>query len=183
MDLLNLLLDSGNSPALKQVASGFGISETDVTKVLSGVAPALAGGLRNSLSSAGGQAGLLKALADGHHQRYLDQPEILADDATVADGNAILGHILGSKDASRRVASDAAARTGLDDGLLKKMLPVVAALLMGTMSKQSATRGAANTMPSAGDDSGMLGMLTGLLDADKDGSVLDDVINMTRKFL
>lgn len=183
MDLLNLLLDSSNSPALKQLAASFGVSETDAMKALSGMVPALSGGLRNSLSSTDGQAGLLNALAKGRHQRYLDQPETLADAATVTDGNAILGHILGGKDASRRVASDVSAQTGLDNGLLKKMLPVVAALVMGSMSKQGTARGSANVAPSAGANSGMLGMLVGLLDADKDGSVMDDVMDMTRKFL
>ena len=183
MDLLNLLLDSRNSQALKQLASGFGISESDATNALSGMVPALSGGLRNSLSSAGGQAGLLKALAGGNHQRYVDQPETLAEASTITDGNAILGHLLGSKDASRRVASDVAAQTGLDDGLLKKMLPAVAALVMGSMSKQSAASGLTQALASGGDNSGMLGMLSGLLDADKDGSVMDDVANMARKFL
>lgn len=183
MDLLNVLLDSGNSRALKQLASGFGVTEGDAKNVLTGMVPALSGGLRNSLSSAGSQAGLLKALAGGSHQRYLDQPETLTDAATVTDGNAILGHILGSKDASRRVASDVAAQTGLDDGLLRKMLPAVAALVMGSMSKQSAASGLTQALSSGGDNSGMLGMLTGLLDADKDGSVMDDVANMARKFL
>ena len=183
MDLLNLLLDSSNSPALKQLAAGFGVSENDALKALSGMVPALSGGLRNSISTADGQAGLVKALAGGSHQRYLDQPETLADTATVTDGNAILGHILGSKDASRRVASDVSAQTGLDNGLLKKMLPVVAAMVMCSMSKQSTTGGAANMAPTAGSNSGMLGMLVGLLDADKDGSVMDDVMDMTRKFL
>lgn len=183
MDLLKMLLDSGSSPALKQLASSFGVSESDARNALSGMVPALSGGLRNSLSSSGGQAGLLEALTKGNHQRYLEQPESLSETATVTDGNSILGHILGSKDASRRVASDVAAKTGLDDGLLKKMLPVVAAMVMGSMSKQSAASGFANAPSSGGDNSGMLGMLTGLLDADKDGSIMDDVVNMTRKFL
>ena len=69
MDLLNLLLDSSNSQALKQLASGFGISESDATTALSGMVPALSGGLRNSLSNPGGQAGLLKALAGGNTDR------------------------------------------------------------------------------------------------------------------
>ena len=183
MDLLNLLLDSSNSKALKQLASGFGISESDATKALSGMVPALSGGLRNSLSSPDGQAGLLKALAGGGHQRYVEHPETLTEASTITDGNAILGHLLGSKDASRQVASNVAAQTGLDTGLLKKMLPAVAAMVMGSMSKQSAAGGLANAATSGSDNSGMLGMLTGLLDADKDGSIMDDVVNMTRKFL
>jgi hypothetical protein len=48
-----------------------------------------------------------------------------------ADGNGILGHILGSKDVSRQVAAQASARTGIGADVLKKMLPLVATLAMG----------------------------------------------------
>ena len=38
----------------------------------------------------------------------------------VADGNGILGHLLGIKDASRAVANNASQQTGIGAGLLKK---------------------------------------------------------------
>jgi hypothetical protein len=180
MDLLKLLLDSQNAPALKQLASQFGVSEGDAKNALSGMVPALSQGLRKNISSPGGLEGLLGALSKGNHQRYVERPETLADAST--DGNAILGHILGSKDASRQVASDVAARTGLDNGLLKKMLPAVAAMVMGSMSKQSAASGLTSAV-SGGNSAGLMGMLSGLLDADKDGSVMDDVMKMAGKFM
>ena len=180
MDLLKLLLDSQSSPALKQLASQFGVSEGDAKNALSGMVPALSQGLRKNLSSKDGLEGLMGALSKGDHQRYVDRPETLADAAT--DGNAILGHILGSKDASRQVASDVAARTGLDSGLLKKMLPAVAAMAMGSMSKQTAASGLTGAV-SGGNSTGVLGMLSGLLDADKDGSIMDDVAKMAGKFM
>ncbi len=179
MDLLKLLLASQSSPALKQLASQFGVSEGDTKNALSGMVPALSQGLRKNASSQVGLDGLINALSKGNHQRYIDRPETLADAST--EGNAILGHLLGSKDASRQVASNVAAKTGLDNGLLKKMLPVVAAMVMGTMGKQTAASGLTSAVSGRGDSAGILGMLSGLLDADKDGSVIDDVMKMAGK--
>ncbi|MBK7469630.1 MAG: hypothetical protein IPI73_02305 [Betaproteobacteria bacterium] len=52
-----------------------------------------------------------------------------ADD--VNRGNDVLGQIFGSKDVSRAVAQNAAAQSGLDSSLLKKMLPMLAMLVAG----------------------------------------------------
>ena len=56
---------------------------------------------------------------------------------TVADGNGILGHIFGSKDVSRQVAARAAQSSGVAPDILAKMLPLVAALAMGSMSRRA----------------------------------------------
>ena len=55
----------------------------------------------------------------------------------MADGNGILGHLFGSKDLSRAVASQAAQATGIGQNVLQQMLPAIAAMLMGGMFKQS----------------------------------------------
>src|SRR3546814_20135960 len=54
----------------------------------------------------------------------------------VGQGNEILGQIFGSKDVSRTVAGHAATQSGLDAGLLKKMLPMLGMLVAGYMAKQ-----------------------------------------------
>lgn len=127
----------------------------------------------------------MKALSNGNHQQYLDQPDSLTRPETVQDGNNILGHLLGSKDESRQLASQAAANTGIDAGILKKMLPMVASMVMGGLSKQENAMGAMNKLSSgaASQTSGLGSMLTSFLDANKDGAVVDDVLGMTRKFL
>ena len=61
------------------------------------------------------------------------------------------------------------------------MLPVIATMVMGSVSKQA---GAANLQggPAAGGSaSGSAGLLNRFLDADKDGSVIDDVLGMAGK--
>ena len=181
MNLLGMLLDNANSPALKQLASGFGLSEGDTKKVLNEMVPALSRGMRNNLSRQNGLEDLLGALTRGNHQRYIDRPEALATEEATREGNGILGHLLGSKDVSRRVASHAAGKTGVDEGLLKKMLPVIASMVLGSVSKQAGSQNLLGGL-SSGSSSGSAGLITQFLDADKDGSALDDVLGMAGKF-
>ena len=124
---------------------------------------------------------LLAALAGGNHQRYLEDPSILGRDESIQDGNGILGHILGSKDVSRQVAQQASQSTGIGMDILKKMLPMVATLAMGALSRQTAGARSAGPGTSAAD--GLTGMLGQFLDSNRDGSILDDVLGMASRFL
>ena len=183
MNLLGMLLESQGSPALKQLASGFGLSEGDARNVLTEMVPALSRGMQNNLSKQNGLEDLLGALGKGNHQQDGDRPETLSGGQATSEGNAILGHLLGSKDVSRRGARHAAGKTGVDESLLKKMLPVIAAMVMGSVSKQASSNNMLGGLASGASGSGSAGLLTQFLDADKDGSVLDDVLGMAGKFL
>ncbi len=183
MNLLDMLLNAQGSPALKQLTAAFGVSEGDAKNALSALVPALARGMQNNLAQQNGVEDLLGALAKGQHQRYIDQPGSLPAEQIAVEGNAILGHLFGSKDVSRRVAGQAAAQTGLDAGLLKKMLPVIAAMVMGSVSKQTGAQTRPGGLAGKTDAVNVGGLLTQFLDADKDGSVLDDLMGMARKFL
>jgi hypothetical protein len=178
MNLLETVLNARGG-AVSQLASQFGVSEDQASSAVQNLLPALAGGLQRNISQ-GGLDGLLGALAKGQHDRYLDDPSALNSQTARDDGNGILGHILGSKDVSRQVAAQASSKTGLSESLLKQMLPAVAALAMGALSKQT-SRGAAPAAASAGG-SGLLGMLTPLLDSNRDGSVVDDILGSASKF-
>jgi hypothetical protein len=106
----------------------------------------------------------------------VDDPAALAEAGTVAEGNGILGHILGSKDVSRQVAAATGAQTGLGPDVMKRLLPLVATLVMGAMSRQAAA-GGASSLPPAGAG-GLLEMLGGALDSNRDGSAIDDITGM-----
>ena len=123
----------------------------------------------------------MSALSSGNHGQYIDNPASLGDQASVTDGNGILGHRLGGKDVSRQVASRAAAQTGLSANVLKRMLPLAATLMMGTFSKQSAD--ASPLSAGLGGSGGIASMLTPLLDGNRDGSIVDDVTGMIGGFM
>ena len=69
----------------------------------------------------------------------------------------------------------------MGEDILKRMLPVVATMVMGSLSKRAPALGLQNA-PGGGESSGVLGMLSTFLDADRDGSVADDVMGFVGKY-
>ena len=200
--LLDLLAGAQAQPAKQKLGQQFGLSEDMTQQAMAALVPALAAGLKSNASKPGGAEALLGALSKGGHGRFLDDPDLLGQSDTVAEGNGILGHLLGSKEMSRSVASQAAAKTGLESDLLKQMLPIVATMVLSSLSKRSeepdtmsqlagmlggsgGLGGLIGGMLGGGQKSGGqadgLGMLNSLFDADKDGSAMDDIFQMVMK--
>ena len=156
MDLLEILKSSGGGDSIGQLASAVGLGSSDTSKLVASLAPALMGSLTKGATDGTGLSSLRRALETGGHDRYIDNPESMLADETRVDGNKILGHLFGSKDVSRDVARTAEKDTGIDAGLIKKALPLLATLAMGAMNKKS----------SGGQTSG-----------------LGDILGMAKKFL
>ncbi|MBL8144111.1 MAG: DUF937 domain-containing protein [Acidobacteria bacterium] len=179
MNILETILNAQGGGAVKQMGQQLGLGDDQAASVLSALVPALASGVQRNAQAEGGLEALLGALTRGSHAQYLDQPASLG--SALDDGNGILGHIFGSKEVSRQVAARAASQTGLEASILKQALPMVAAMMMGAMAKQGSGGPLAS---SAGSQAGggLLSMLTPMLDQNRDGSVVDDVLGMLGKF-
>jgi hypothetical protein len=178
MDLLQAILNAQGGGAVQQLSRQFGLGESETVTALQSLLPAIAGGMQRNVQQEGGLESLLGALMNGNHQRYVEEPEAIDPEAIREDGNGILGHLFGSKEVSRQVADHASAQTGLGSGLLKQMLPVVAAMAMGALSKQAAGNQAAAAPQGGG---GILDMLGPMLDQNGDGSAADDVLGMVSR--
>lgn len=175
-NLLDMIVGANGGQNVAALAQQFGVGEGEAKDALQQLVPALSRGLQRNAKQSGGLENLLGALSGGQHARFLENPALLGQGQTVSEGNAILGHILGSKDVSRNVASHASQQTGLDSGVIKQMLPLVATMVMGAMSKRADAGGV--TAQSGGN---ALSGLGALLDQDGDGSSLDDVLNIAKK--
>lgn len=171
-NLFDMIAKSGG---LEQVAGQFGLQQNEAQGALKALLPAISGGLKRNAAQPGGLEALMGALQNGSHDKYLDEPSRLSAPETVTDGNAILGHLLGSKEMSRQVASQASQRSGVDGGILKQMLPVVAAMAMGSLSKQAKEPDMASMLmgalsgggQSSGGGAGLMGMVGSLLGGGK----------------
>lgn len=175
MNITDLLFDKQNSSAISQLANKFGVSEAQARDAIASLAPSLSRGLGHHAQKDSGMGGILDALKTGNHSRYLDNPELLGREETTEDGNAILGHIFGNKDVSRHVANKAAKKTGIGGALMKKMLPVIATMVMASLGKKMF---GGKQAPARQESSGFL---TKMLDSDNDGSMIDDVLGMAFK--
>src|SRR5512139_1646030 len=134
MQITDILAQMGG---LQSMARELGINEDQATSGTTALIPAILGGFKKQAQSQpSGVEGLGSLLGQLGGGGLLD--DVLSPQPTnVNRGNDVLGQIFGSKDVSRTVAQNAASRTGLDPSLLKKMLPIVAMLVAGYMSKQN----------------------------------------------
>jgi hypothetical protein len=189
MQVTDILRQTGG---LESIAKELGISETQAASGAAALTPAILGGFKKQAQAqpAGleGLGGLLSQLGGGG---LLD--DVLAPKPTdVSRGNEVLGQIFGSKDVSRAVAQNAASQSGLDQGVLKKMLPMVAMLVAGYMAKQRTAGVGAQATSGGGGLGGLLGGLLGgqaggggglasMLDMDRDGNPLDDILRLVGK--
>jgi len=214
MNLLEMIMKAQGGKIAQSVGSQYGLDANQSQSAIAALLPAISSALKQNTQSPQGLAGLLGALQGGNHSQYLEKEDIYARPEARAEGNAILGHLFGSKEVSRAVAGHASKKSGIGADVLKKMLPMVATMAMGSLSKQTqqepsmmsqlaglALGGGQQQQPSG--LGGLLGALTGgnakrqrgyeqqrqqgmgllgnMLDADNDGSMMDDVLKMAMK--
>lgn len=160
MDLIDIL-SRAQGGTLRSAGAQFGLSDEQARLAFDALAPVIASGMRRNVDgSADGFVSLLEALSRGRHDRYLDDAEAVRFDNARDDGNAILGHVFGSPDVSRAIAMQASQATGIGADVLKKMLPVVAGMVMAGLAKSMlGGRGA----PASGQGGGLGDILGDLL--------------------
>ncbi len=160
LPLFEMLNNAGQGNGVDQIARQFGISNQQAQEAMEALLPAFSQGLKRNAADPYGAGNFLGALASGQHAKYFEDAANAFSPQGVAEGNGILGHLFGSKDVSRAVASHAAQATGLGQDMLKQMLPVLASMLMGGLFKQSTgqMQGAQPRQAQAGGG-GMLGDL------------------------
>ena len=200
MQMNDILAQMGG---LQSMARELGVSEAQAASGAAVLLPAILGGFKKQAQAQPtGLEGLGGLLGQLGGSGLLDQ--VLAPEPTnVGLGDNVLGQIFGSKDVSRTVAQNAAAQSGLDPALLKKMLPILAMLVAGYMAKQQggSTSSASRGGGLGGALGGLLGGLLGgggsagppkgagssglgsMLDLNGDGNPLDDILRMAGKAL
>jgi hypothetical protein len=226
MNMMDMILQAAGGQAPQQVGQNLGLDPQQSQSAIAALLPAISSAMKQNANNPQGLAGLLGALQNGSHDQYLDNPAQLGQAQATTEGNAILGHLFGSKEVSRGVAAHASQKTGIGADVLKKMLPMVAMMAMGSLGKQTRGAGMFNQggsmqgmiaqmamqqLAGGGSKGGLGGLLGGLLgggarkqqaqmqqqasqahqqglgvlgkmlDADGDGSSMDDILGMLMK--
>lgn len=187
------ILDLLNSDLGKTIISGVSGQtnqpENKTADVLTMGLPILMAAMKRNASTQQGADGLMGALNSKHDGSILDNLGGLfgggVNESVVTDGDKILNHVLGSK--KHGVEKIIGEKSGLDAGSVANILKVAAPILMGILGKQKRQ----NNVSSSSDLGGLLGGLLGgnnaqeeqsflekILDADGDGSIIDDVAGM-----
>ncbi|WP_299228038.1 DUF937 domain-containing protein [uncultured Psychroserpens sp.] len=187
------ILDLLNSDLGKTIISGVSGQtnqpQNKTQDVLTMALPVLMAAMKRNAATPQGAEGLMGALNNKHDGSILDNLGGLfsggVDDNVMTDGSKILGHVLGNK--QQRVEQTLGAKAGMDANSVAQILKVAAPILMGVLGKQTRQNNVNNPSGLEGLLGGLLGgnsqpqeqsFLESILDADGDGSVIDDVAGM-----
>jgi len=187
------ILDLLNSDLGKTIISGVSNQtkqpQNKTQDVLTMALPVLMTAMKRNAASPQGAEGLLSALGSKHDGSILDNLGGLfeggVDSGVLDDGGKILGHVLGGK--QQHVENALSQKSGIDAGSVAQILKVAAPILMGLLGSEAKKQHVNNA---SGLDGLLGGLISGnsasqeqsflesMLDADGDGSIIDDVAGM-----
>ena len=153
MSLARMLQDSG---AIASMARELNIDEQTARTGAGALPPAIVAGMGRTTAGSSGLGGL-GSIIGGLGGGGLLESVLGGGPTDTGKGNDILGTIFGGKETSRGVASEVSAITGLDENLLKKMLPILAMAVAGYMAKQAG----GGSAQQGGGLGGILGSIVG----------------------
>ena len=176
--------------AITQLSNKIGTDPRTTSAAIGVILPLLISALSRNSSTPEGAEALNQAVARDHDGSILDNLQDFLGNSESANGAGILGHVFGDNRSS--VENGVAQTTGLAPSAAGQLLETMAPLVMGALGKTQQQEGLdANGLSAylggqqqqaqaAAPD--VMGMLGGLLDSNKDGSVLDDVGRLAGKF-
>jgi hypothetical protein len=146
----------------KEVSSSLGIEQETVMQMLPAVAPLILGGLKKQKDEQGGSDRVDHILNKYGSASVLDNlGDLFSSKAQDENPDPNLGGLLGNS--GGEAANLISKQFNLDSGTAMKLIPMLAPVILGFLTKQRDEGG----MGSSG--------ISSLLDQDGDGSVLDDV--------
>lgn len=194
MNISELLNSSIGQTIVKNAAGKLGMNTNEASSaVRTSLSTILAGMTRNSQSKEGAES-LNKAIETKHDGSLLDNLSAMfqGDNENLQrDGDGILEHVFGSK--REVIEQNISKKTGVNNDKISPLLSTLAPIVMAYLSKEkqqsNARAGDLNTLLSnliggsqhSRSGGGVMDMISGVLDKDGDGDVMDDLLNMFGK--
>ncbi len=113
LNLFDMLASAQNGQGIEMLARQFNLSQQQAQLAVEALLPAFSQGLKRNTADPYGLGSFMTAMASGQHAKYFEDASKAFAPQGVDEGNGILGHLFGSKELSRAVASQAAQATGI----------------------------------------------------------------------
>ncbi len=154
-NLNEILVDAQGGQAPAMLGREFGLTPEQTEAAVTALLPAISTGLKRATATPEGLANLLALMAQQQDLRAMyDDPDTAFGRQGQAAGNDVLSVIFGSPEVSRAVAERAQIQSGIGSAILKKLLPIVAGMLIsgmfGRKSSEAAPSGAPSGAPATG---------------------------------
>lgn len=176
--------------AAHTIAQRFGISESTANTAIQMAVPLILTALARNASQPQEAQNLHQAVATDHDGSILDNVMGYLQNPQSANGAGILGHVFGGQQPA--IENNLAQATGMDQSSAGGLLATLAPLVMGSLGKAQQQNGLdasglsdllnSQQQEAQANAPGAMGMLSSLLDQNKDGSSMDDLQRMAASF-
>ena len=187
LDMFSGLLDSN----LDQIQSSLGNdNKKGILSAASVALPAMLEALNRNTNTKEGAQSLADALDKDHDGSKLNDISSMISNFQGENGSAILNHMFGSKKENiiNSVSKSSGLNTDSTANLMSMLAPLVLEFLGKSKKEQNLDAGGISDLTSmasnllSGSNGNLMGMITNLLDADKDGSIMDDAMDLIGGF-
>jgi hypothetical protein len=136
------------------VGRQFGLDDQQTRAALDALVPVVAAGMRRTAQSPEGLQEIFRQVLTGGYGGTLDDDQAVSFGRAKPAGDEVLGQIFGKKQVSREVAQQLSANSGIGADILKKLLPIVATMVLGALAKKMGGAIAGEQMPQSGSGGG-----------------------------
>jgi hypothetical protein len=147
-----------NQIPTQEIASKLGVDEGEVNSAVQTLVPVLVGGLQQNAQDPD-SASKIESAANNHAASGLLDGGVSVDQVDEADGSKAVARIFGGND-TNQVASALAGGGAANSDLIKKLLPILAPIVLAYIGKQL-TKNSAPAEPQAQSTGGGLGDVLG----------------------
>lgn len=186
--IIQLLVSQLGSGAVDQISQQLDVDDQQVQQAVGMALPIIIGALNRNASTSGGAQALTGALQRDHDGSILDNlSQAVTQQATIDDGAAILGHVMGDKRSS--LVMNVSRATNLDPDQVEQIFAILAPIILGALGQMQRKReldaqGVADLLQEERTTAEKAASgLTQLLDMDGDGDVSEEVISLGSSLL
>jgi len=192
-NILDLLNSNLGKTLIEGTSNQFNENKNKTEEALKLALPIILGAMKNNTRSQQGATGLLNALESNKHNGSVlnNLNSILGgqqiDNDVIKDGSGILNHVFAGRE--QNVANAVSKKSGINLNTAMQILKVAAPFVMSYLGKKKREKNITNQSEMDQLLGGLLGneahkdqnIVEKILDADNDGSVIDDIFGMATK--
>lgn len=140
--LFDIMRQAQNGAGFDNLSRQFGLDAGQTQRAVEALLPAFSLGLFRNAQNPSAFANLLGMMGSGQYAPYFEM--LSWSPQAAARGETALSQLFGSPEVAQQVSAQASAASGIAAEVIRQMLPVMAATLMGGMSKTASIEGFAD---------------------------------------
>ncbi len=184
MDLQQTISQQIQGEVLDKISQATGTDAKSAESIAQQAIPVLLGGLQKNSKSTKGARDLNDAISKDHDGSTLsDLLGSIGSDGSLQDGGKILGHVFGGN--LGKVEDAIGKSTGTNSTAANTALSILAPIVLENLGQAKAKTGTDVATILSGQKidtkSGVMSIITDLIDQNNDGNVLDDIMQMGSK--